>query len=118
MANPAKLIAIEAWPAPHNKKELCGFLGLTGYYHQFRKHYGQLTAPLYQVIEERGFSSTLEAQRDMDTLKQAMLSFLVLALHVFSQEFVVDTNASGMGVRVVLCQSGKPIAFFSQTLST
>nr|GEY78067.1 putative mitochondrial protein [Tanacetum cinerariifolium] len=46
-----------------------------------------------------------------------MVKASVLALPNFEQEFVVETNASGKGIGVVLCQNGHPIAYWSKTLS-
>ena len=52
-----------------------------------------------------------------DQLKTAMTSPSVLTLPDYSQEFVVETDASNSGIGAVLLQRGKPLAFFSKALA-
>lgn len=51
-----------------------------------------------------------------DTLNTALTSALVLALPNFTQPFVIETDASGVGIGAVLMQSGHPLAFLSKAL--
>ena len=45
-----------------------------------------------------------------------MVSAPVLALPNFSEEFIVESNASNLGIGAVLTQNGRPLAYFSKVL--
>ena len=44
--DPNTIKAIMECPIPKTLTNIRGFLGLTGYYHKFVKHYRQITTPL------------------------------------------------------------------------
>lgn len=54
------------------------------------------------------------AEQAFNNLKKALTSSLVLCVPNFSQSFVIERDASGIGLGVVLTQAGKPIAYFSE----
>nr|GEY72338.1 hypothetical protein [Tanacetum cinerariifolium] len=58
-----------------------------------------------------------EAQIAFNKLEQAMTEALVLALPDFLAEFVIETDALGYGIGVVLQRNNRPISFLSKTLS-
>ena len=116
--DPEKIRAIREWPIPINIRQVRGFLGLTGYYRKFVQNYGSIAAPLTQLLKKGGFKWGEEAQEAFLKLQQAMMTLLVLALPNFNAPFEIETNASGIGIGVVLTQSKRPIAYFSHTLAT
>ncbi|GJR39964.1 putative mitochondrial protein [Tanacetum coccineum] len=114
--DPSKIEAMKSWPVPKNIKELRGFLGLTGYYRRFIKGYAILSQPLTSLLRKNAYQWSDAAQTAFDTLKKAMTQSPVLALPNFKTEFVVETDASGIGLGAVLQQGGHPIAYLSKTL--
>lgn len=62
------------------------------------------------------FLSTPTVQDAFQALKTALVSAPVLAMPDFSQQFVIETDASDKGIGAVLMQQNHPIAFLSKAL--
>ena len=64
-----------------------------------------------------GFKWSVEAETSFKELKTTMTEASVLALPDYSQDLIVETDASGKGIGAVLMQNGHPIAFISKAIS-
>lgn len=113
----SKLQAILSWPVPKSLRALRGFLGLTGYYRKFIRHYGMIAAPLTQLLKKDSFHWTLPADSAFQKLKEAMSSAPVLALPDFNETFVIECDASGCGMGAILMQKGKLVAYLSKSFA-
>jgi hypothetical protein len=94
-----------------------GFLDLTGYYCKFVKNYGNIAAPPTSLLKKNSFTWTPVISQYFQTLKMDMSITPVLALHDFTQTFVLECDALGKGIGVVLMQEGRPLAFTNKKLS-
>ncbi|KAK0583355.1 hypothetical protein LWI29_036098 [Acer saccharum] len=114
--DPAKIQSVQGWPIPTNTRGVRGFLGLAGYYRKFVRGFGAIAAPLNRLLSKDGFKWTLESETAFAKLKSALISPPVLRLPDFSKTFVVECDASGVGLGAILSQENQPIAFFSEAL--
>jgi hypothetical protein len=115
--DPKKIESMQYWLHPNTLKSLHGFLGLTCYYCKFVKNYGKIVPPLTALLKNNYLTWAPTSARAFQTLKMAMCTTLVLALPDFTKTFVLECDASGKGVFVVLMQEGQPLAFTSKQLS-
>ena len=118
----SKTKAIDKWPTPTSVTDLKAFLGLASYYRQFIANFADIAAPLYNLTKKAtGFQWTTECQRAFSALQQKLQEPPILTFPDFSEEFILDTDASDVGIGGVLSQIQdgveKVIAYGSRCLS-
>uniref|UniRef100_A0A3Q7JBG8 Reverse transcriptase/retrotransposon-derived protein RNase H-like domain-containing protein n=1 Tax=Solanum lycopersicum TaxID=4081 RepID=A0A3Q7JBG8_SOLLC len=89
--DPEKVESIKQQAPPYTLKEVYSFLGLADYYRRFIHHYASIESTITDFLKR--------AQIAFETLKTKLGTTSVLALPNFNQEFQVETNALGKGMR-------------------
>jgi len=98
------------------------FLGLASYYQRFVKNYVAISSPLHKLTERgRQFKWTDECAQDFCELKHKLTNAPILAFPDFTKPFLLNTDASLLGIDAVLSKEidgqEKVIAYASRTLS-
>ncbi|GFT51058.1 retrovirus-related Pol polyprotein from transposon 17.6 [Trichonephila clavipes] len=104
---------------PHkNNREVSKILRMVGWYQKFIQNYADICELLYR-LKKKGvkFNWSAEAQDSFNKVKRAITEAPVLQLPNFQEQFNFLTDASGVGIGVVLNQNQRPIAFASRTLN-
>jgi hypothetical protein len=104
--DPKKIEAVKNFPIPENKKQVKSALGFFGYYRKYIRNFGTIAHPLTEITKQnKDFVWSQEQENTFNILKKKLTTAPILAHPYFSEEFIVQTNASGFGVGVVLGQT-------------
>ena len=119
--NPQIIQSIMEWKVPCNTKEVQQFLGLCNYYRQFIFKFSDIAAPLSQLTrKDIPFKWTDACQESFHKLRSALTSAPVLAYPNSEDTYILDTDASNIGIGGVLSQiqnnKGRVIAYASKKL--
>ncbi len=123
--DPSKIQAILNWPKPCSVKEVQRFLGFANFYRRFIRNFSAIAEPLTAFTKKTSspFKWTERASHAFNRLKQLFTSTPILTLPDTELPFVVEVDASSIGVGAVLSQRARsdhkrhPCACFSRRLS-
>ncbi|GFU82942.1 retrovirus-related Pol polyprotein from transposon 17.6 [Trichonephila clavipes] len=116
-----KVQVIKDFPIPTNKTQVKVFIGLSGYYRRCIPEFSVIAAPLTDLLKGRNRKSTVDwnssCQNAFEELKTRLSKNPVL----FTKPFIIQCDASNLGIGVVLSQvcenEEHPIMFLSKKLS-
>ena len=118
-----KVKAVQEFEFPRTKRQVRQFLGLTGYYRRFIPKYSEhsynLTEATRKLAPDR-VEQTEALLSEFSYLKQQLCVMPLLTLPVPSDSFILQTDASGVGLGAVLSvlrgEAELPVAFHSRKL--
>jgi hypothetical protein len=104
-------------------KEVRAVLGYTGYYRRFMQDYSRIARPLIELTKKGAEFLWTQCHEDsFNTLIEKMAARPILLQPDFDKRFVLQTDASALGIGAVLLQMGEttklqPVEFFSATFT-
>ncbi|GFX10581.1 retrovirus-related Pol polyprotein from transposon 297 [Trichonephila clavipes] len=121
-----KVQAVLEFPTPRTKTQIRAFLDLAGYYQKYINLFSVIDVPLTDALKGRAkkgeITWTIECENAFRELKGKLIDKPVLYAPNFEREFIVQTDASNVGMRAVLTQLTEqgeehPILYLSKKFS-
>ena len=119
----AKIKAVIDYQPPATKKGLRAFLGLINFYRRFVPGQATIIAPLTDAIRKEApekVAWTSAQKQAVQKVKKILTTMPVLRAPDFSKEFVLSTDASGVGIGAILGQEWPdklhPVGYWSRKL--
>ena len=103
--DPSKIEAVQNLQSPRSLDQLRTFLGLAGYYRKFIPGFATIATPLTELTQRSAKFVWLEKhQQAFLSLKNYLCSAPILAYPQFTKPFIVQTDASDVGLGAILAQ--------------
>ena len=103
--DPKKIEVVKSWPRPKNQKEVKNLLGLALYYRQYLNNFSTVAKPLTNLTSPKAkFEWSEEREEAFKKLIELLTSAPVLGYPQDAGTFILDTDASKVGLGAVLSQ--------------
>lgn len=113
-----KVSTVVDWPRPTNVTEVRQFLGLCNFFRRFVQGYSSLVAPLNRLLKKQiPWCWDEQCEDAYKHMKEVLTSAPVLKIPEPDKPYRLVCDASRVGVGAVLCQDGRPCAYFSRQMS-
>lgn len=110
--DPTRLEPLQTMPDPDNNKGLQRIIGVFAYYSRWVPRFSDRIRPLLDA----SIPLSIKAREAIADLKNAILKSVKMKIDE-NLPFTVETDASDSAIGATLSQEGRPVAFFSRTLS-
>lgn len=102
--DPEKVTSIREFPLPKTPRQVRRFVGMANWYRSFINNFSNLAGPLTDCLKKssKPFCLTESAKESFSKLKEALSTAPVLAQPDFKREFIIQCDASKVGVGGVL----------------
>lgn len=111
--DPQRLSPLREMPAPTDLKSQQRAVGMFSYYSPWISHFSD---KIYPIIHNKAFPISGPALEAFENLKKDLENALLVTFDP-SVPLVVETDASDNAIAATLNQNGRPVAFFSRTLT-
>ena len=116
--DPERLRVLMEYPVPHTAAQLKRLLGFFAYYSKWVSQYSLKVKPLLEAQKQGAFPLNRNCVDAIDSLKQGIASASLAIPIAGAGPLLLETDASGTALGATLSQGGRPLAFYSRTLST
>ena len=122
-ADPAKIKAIQEYPAPTNKTELRRLNGMLNQLARFIPHLSSINAPMRELLKEsKTWVWGLPQEKAFQEIKKVLTSTAVMSHYDCSLQTIVTTDASQYGIGATMFQIQKdgtrrPVYYASRSLT-
>jgi hypothetical protein len=115
--DPSKVKDILEWNSPTTVHQVQSFLRLASYYRRFIPNFSKIVKPITILLKnDTKFDWSSKCNKAFEQLKVLLTTAPVLAKPDIEKPFDVYCDASGSGLRCVLMQEGRVIAYASRQL--
>ena len=108
MPSKGKTSAILNYPRPTNPKQVKRFLGMASYYRKFIKDFSTKSEPINKLLKKDSkFEWSDICEKNFNEIIQALVNLPILIYPDFNKPFILETDASTVGLGAVLTQADK-----------
>ncbi|GAA0167707.1 hypothetical protein LIER_22579 [Lithospermum erythrorhizon] len=113
----SKVEVVRDWKTTTTLSEVRSFHRLVSFYMHFIHNFSTIMSRIMNCMKGKKFTWTPETSTAFEEINVRLTMAPILVLLDFSQPFELHCDASGVGIRAILSQGGRSVAYFNEKLS-